>query len=489
MSHLRTLLFYLMLLASFYTFFAVPFLSIQQVLNKVVFAGWIVSLSFAGAMILIIFRTHTILRQYISIFAEILTRVPIAWWLGGVIVFGLLLRLIWILFFPAQPASDGATYFYLATRISSGETYFVGGKWAYWPPGYPLLLSGLFMFFSSSLLVVKGMNLFLFIGTVLVIYFLARELADEAVARLSTLFVTIWPSYLTWAGLPIKELVLIFIMPCTLLLFLLATKSTTIRNKLILTIICGLLLGIASLIQPSMILFPSVLVLTVLIARLSIFWSMAQIIIIVLCMGVIIAPWTLRNYKVFDQFVLISTNSGGVFYRANNPLATGGYTPRGEINLSVYDELEADSIGRKLAIQWIRENPINFFLLALQKQVLFLGDDAMGSYSTLRISNLQVSNTTYYVVKGISNLFWLLAWVCIAVGMLGLIKRNESAQSCLMFILVLSFFYLFSLHSIFESASKYHMPLIGIFAILASIGAYGEKISKKENRHDEKINV
>ena len=35
-------------------------------------------------------------------------------------------------------------------------------------------------------------------------------------------------------------------------------------------------------------------------------------------MAVVIAPWSIRNHSVLKEFVVISTNGGDVFYRANN---------------------------------------------------------------------------------------------------------------------------------------------------------------------------
>ena len=37
----------------------------------------------------------------------------------------------------------------------------------------------------------------------------------------------------------------------------------------------------------------------------------------------ILAPWTIRNYIVFDRFVPISTNGGFNFWRGNNDVTTG----------------------------------------------------------------------------------------------------------------------------------------------------------------------
>jgi len=473
MKNLRSFLACLLLLVAMQTFFAVPFLSIQQAMGSAGIPGWSISLFFAVVVGLLVLRYHETASTQLTAFARLLTRMSATRWLALMIVFGLALRILWFLVFPASPSSDSATYITLATGLSQGEPYHIANTWAFWPPGYPLFLSFWFMIFGPSLLVVQIVNLGLFVGTLLVVYKLAGKVADEPTARLSTLFLTFWPSYMTWAGLPAKEQVLIFIIPCTLLLFLSATRGQTVKGQLIPIVISGLLLGGATLIQPSMMLFPTVFIFTSILCRFQIPRTTGQIILLVFCMGLVVAPWTLRNYKVFDQFVLISTNSGSVLYRSNNPLATGGYTPRGEIDLSGYGELEADAMGKQLAKEWIRENPVQFFRLALQKQVRFLGDDSLGAYDTLRRGNLPVSSQTFYATKAISNAFWLIAWACIAVGILNILRRRHSMEAPLLPLLVFCFFYLYALHSIVESASKYHMPLIGIFAILASMSVYG----------------
>ena len=40
--------------------------------------------------------------------------------------------------------------------------------------------------------------------------------------------------------------------------------------------------------------------------------------IIIVIIGII--PWTIRNYRIFHQFVLLNTNAGYAFYWANHPI-------------------------------------------------------------------------------------------------------------------------------------------------------------------------
>ena len=110
-------------------------------------------------------------------------------------------------------------------------------------------------------------------------------------------------------------------------------------------------------------------------------------IIATLLMVATIAPWTLRNYRVLHAFVPISTNGGDVFYRANNGLATGSYTPVAEEDLGeLQDQNEAiwDQESYKRGKNWIRSHPFGFVKLAVFKAIFFGQDDRTGIYWSLR---------------------------------------------------------------------------------------------------------
>jgi len=232
----------------------------------------------------------------------------------------------------------------------------------------------------------------------------------------------------------------------------------------------GALLGFTALVQPSFILFAFVI--------LAFDWlrgvSFRQLLIHALLLSVgfalVVTPWTLRNQRVFGAFVLITTNGGSNFYRANNPLATGGFTPRGEVDLSSYGEIASNRVGFQLGQRWVMENPVDFFLLSLRKQILFLGDDSSGVYQALR-RRLSSSLVLYAVPKASCNAFWLAMWLAIGLGSYALIKNGTPIPFDAT-LLVLSVAYLYGLHSVFESTGKYHVPLTGVLAVLAGIVIY-----------------
>ena len=80
----------------------------------------------------------------------------------------------------------------------------------------------------------------------------------------------------------------------------------------------GALLGAAVLVRPAMLLFLPL-------AIIWLAWRRARRQVIALIAGsmVLIAPWTVRNLKTYDRFVLVASEGGVTFWTGNHPLAKG----------------------------------------------------------------------------------------------------------------------------------------------------------------------
>ena len=57
----------------------------------------------------------------------------------------------------------------------------------------------------------------------------------------------------------------------------------------------------------------------------------AKALVILACALVIIGPWTVRNYLVYDEFILTTAAGGYGLWLGNNPGANGGAHPTEEI--------------------------------------------------------------------------------------------------------------------------------------------------------------
>jgi len=387
-------------------------------------------------------------------------------WVMSCILIGVLLRIAWVSVFQAPLRSDYATYFSLAQSLAERGTYQVSNSaYAFWPPGYPLFLSVFLVIFGSHAWVVSLVNLVLFGASVAVGFHLARVFLDDSAARLATFLLVFWPSSITSTGLASKEGLVCLLLPLAVVLFFAAAKRVSMAERYAFRFVAGVAFGFGSLAQPSVLFFPSILLIYEWLAEDS--QLLRKFLPIALGMMVTIGPWTLRNYFIFGELVPISTNGGDVLYRANNPLATGGYMAAGPQSFEHLDELARNKVAFRLGFEWIVSNPAEFLKLALKKQILFLGDDAHGVFETLK-RGLGITDRRYVILKAIANMYWLLIWVSISAGLVNHIKKGLFKNRGPV-ILMLACFYFLAIHSIFESAGRYHEPLTIFIALLVTL--------------------
>jgi hypothetical protein len=110
--------------------------------------------------------------------------------------------------------------------------------------------------------------------------------------------------------------------------------------------------------------------------------------------------------------------------------------------------------------------------LAERKLTFFLGDDGVGVFETMK-RGLGISGTSYFLLRAIANGYWFLIWLSILNTLLLRWKSIASLPSELS-TLVLSFLFLLPIHSLFETDSRHHVPVIGALAALAGVLVYAK---------------
>ena len=453
--------------------FAVPKLTWDLATGCECRVGIVIGFLIAAVALAVLWTTRHRIAALLGAVGSRLAAIPRGRWLASLIVAGIAARVVWVLLFPAPFTSDGEAYYKLARRLSQGLTFQTTpkGEWVAWPPGYPFLLLVHFKFLGIGRLAVTVANLLLFAGSLLTVDALARRMSEgnEGTARLATLLLALWPNLIASAGVASKEMVIVFLLPATLLLYLKAVERPS--RWAALSLAAGLVLGYAILTQPAVQLLVGVFVVFEILLRTPILRAATRLALLGLGIAIVILPWTWRNYQVVGKPVLVSANGGSVFYRANNPLANGGWIPQGERSLAGYDELTADRLGYQWGTEWIRENPGPFLLLALKKQVLFLGDDATGLYEIKRGGHL--GGGVYALLKLLTNAWWWGIWALALTAFL--VRRSgfpwEQRADVVLFLL--TFLYFWAIDSVFESGARHHLPLVGVLAVLAASAGTG----------------
>jgi len=200
--------------------------------------------------------------------------------------------------------------------------------------------------------------------------------------------------------------------------------------------------------------------------------------VIVLVMGLMTAPWVIRNITVHKEFVGICTTLSEVLWRGNNPLATGtaycadgkpmffGAPKEFQDKIMGLDEIGQMHAFQQAALEFIKESPARFVLLTLKKMRLFWW------FSPLTGIEYHFSH------MGLVKLLYVILLV-LALGGICLIIRNG-----LRIDLVLLIFILFSAvtlgQSFFYVQQKHRWalePLLLIFAAHAMTNLYNRLLA------------
>lgn len=439
--------------------------------------GWATTGGYAaghalGALIIIVAACNARLRQRALNGFERLARTleqP-----GGVLLLiGLLtvVRVAWILLVPTQPTSDNAAYHGLATRLVETGAYDTAKHRAYWPPGYPVFLAGLYAVFGSSVLVAKLGNLVLAASVDLLTWHAVRRHVSLPAGGAALLLTALWPGRnLHVDVLSYDELVIALLL---LSLGLLPRVDRLHARQVWLWIAGGLALGLACLVRPTLGLVPAAIGGWLLVRGCSLWRAVVLTGIYGLAMLAAIAPWTIRNYAVLGRFVPLTTNAGGNFYNSWAPGGTGCFhKPAWEHLWAVTggDELQMSPTGFALGVAAIRADLPAAAWRVAQKQVHYVGSDnwllpaesytaALGGDATagsaLKLGVHTLSNAWYVVLmllpicaaRRLTRLVAAepLAWLCIALFATGLIT-----------------------HTVFEAQARYHLVYLPCWSILAA---------------------
>src|SRR4051812_8523079 len=239
-SRLLTALFLLVVLEALYT---VPKNMWDLTVGSHEAVGILLGLGFAAAAAWLLWTVRYRLAAAARRVGERLPALPVRRWLLLVIGIGIALRVAWVMLFPAPFTSDGLAYYDLAARLAHGLSYRTPfNEWAEWPPGYPFILFVHFRLLGVGPWAVDVANLLLFAGSILAVYALARRFG-EATARLATLLLALWPNLIASAGAATKEMVIIFLLPVLLLLYLRANEETSPGRAAALRLAAGMGLG------------------------------------------------------------------------------------------------------------------------------------------------------------------------------------------------------------------------------------------------------
>ncbi len=252
---------------------------------------------------------------------------------------------------------DEQDYYDIATNLVAGNQFSLDGETptAFRAPGYPLTLA-FFAILGAKIVHLRILN---FIALGLSIYLLHIILKRHATlfsANVGALLVIGLPVLFYTAGALYPQSLAASLL--LLLIFLLLKEKPSNWEFLF----SGVLLGYLVLTIPTFIFVVLVFAIWYWYSNKSIKWFSAMVLIALIFIG----GWCIRNYKAFDSFVFISSNSGLNLLLGNseNTTPNAGVTVdiskyRNFADTEKFDEIERDVYYREEAIQFIRNNKLH----------------------------------------------------------------------------------------------------------------------------------
>ncbi len=321
-------------------------------------------------------------------------------WLLLVLLFAFILRAAFLSEVSSSPfvaphLFDQASYIKWSEGILEGN--WEGNDKPYWQgPLYPYLLAFIFSLAGKSLLAVRLFQIAVGLALIVVIFLLTREIFGDVPALIAAFMAAFFRTFIFMESAFLTEMILAFLVCAALLATLYAGKRGTVTGWLL----AGLILGFAAVARGTvLILLPIMIGWLIYAVKGSEASSRARgekprkgsplaVLILALIAGAIvpIAPITIRNIVVSNEFVLLSANAGLNLFIGNHSGANGTYDlpdgidtqadPRGEVfaRRSVHHELSSSQLSRFYTSQvknFLKREPGTFLRLLLRKVVLF----------------------------------------------------------------------------------------------------------------------
>jgi 4-amino-4-deoxy-L-arabinose transferase-like glycosyltransferase len=357
---------------------------------------------------------------------------------------------------------DQVSYDALARSLLAGRGYSFTNNWypftpantptAHWSFLYPLYLAGVYAITGYHPLVARllqgavGGALLCFL-----IYKIGRRVVNEETGLVGAGLASVYGYFVYYNVALMTETFFIVLVLFSLYLSLEVKEQPTPARWALL----GLTLGVAGLLRQTVLLLVPFLLLWLLweLKKDGIRWgSIAAPVGIIILM---IAPWTIRNYLVFHQFLLLNSNAGYAFFASNNPNL--GTDWRNDIvvvpipeELAGQNEAELDRALTRKGIQFIVADPERYLRLTLDKTLEYF--KFWPSSESGRISNLvRVFSFGLYLP-------FMLLGLCLSLA------RWRSFAILYLFIVIHT-----GIHLLSWPAPRYRLPVDAVSMVFAGL--------------------
>ncbi|MBI5649260.1 MAG: glycosyltransferase family 39 protein [Chloroflexi bacterium] len=378
----------------------------------------------------------------------------------------LILRLLYIfpLSYPLSP--DEATYIWGAKQILAGLFFPPTFERSDQSPLYVLFLAAHFRLFGENFIFVRLTQAALGALTAAMTYALAKRITPQTsqvsknFGSLSGLIVALYPDLIVLNGLLLTETLYTFLLIALILAWQIALDQSSLRWRAL----AGALAGLTLLTRTSALVFiPLAFAWDIWNSRPTWRIGIQRALVSSAAMLIVLAPWLARNWGAYQTLFPPSYQTSYSLWASNHSGADGtmtALTPAMRAEEKQIQSLPAPERRAYLmnqALTWMREHPLDFVWLAIQKTARFIGVKPDGVFRGIFFGK--------YVEVIVPAFAKAMLW---GLAIVGAIYSAQNWQRLgLIYSAILSGW---AITVVFAFAPRYLAPFIPALAILAANG-------------------
>jgi len=171
-------------------------------------------------------------------------------------------------------------------------------------PGYPLIISLIFILFGENIQIVMFLNVILSSLTCIVIYYLGKEVFNKQIGMFSSFWSITYVYFMVYMPRVLKENLLQLLIPLVILLMVYETKKIKLNAISILFPLTFTYLIHTD--ERYIIFFPIIFIGLISCDNINIINGLKKFTLFFIIMIVLSIPWTIRNYMVYDKMVILT---------------------------------------------------------------------------------------------------------------------------------------------------------------------------------------
>ncbi len=414
------------------------------------------------------------------------------WYIVSILVLAAGLRLAWVLLLDRDrflpDVIDSIWYVMEAKSVLKGTGFVTtdGSPTAYFAPGYSILLAGIFGIFGDSLVVPKLFNVAVGTLTCGFIYLLGRRVYGEGCGIIAAGIYAVFPGSIAYSSLLITELAFQCAFVGALLVFFPARAALDAQSSMR-VFFFGMALGAASLIRGIALPFLPVPIFVWMLGSLSWRDGLRRSVILALGLLVFVGPWMIRNYRAMDGAILFTSDGALALIHGHSPIATGGHVLgmakwRRQEFAELFElpdperEVALSKAQLRYALRWAWEHPRRELeLLPSRFYHFYAGDHWAFAQYNQRPKKGSSSETFRLAAERRRNLEragWLASayfFTVLALAVGGLFRIRWRPTGAALLIPLTLLYFTFAHSVLFFGSMRFHMPIIPILCLLASV--------------------